>query len=161
MKRQIFLLTGLILFFASCTKDPDQYPDEPQIYYQSTTPRTIDIKDTAAFIRIELKFTDGDGDIGLDPGNGEMAIFLKDSRDTSKELYTYPYPFPFIPQSARPTKGGLEGGITINLGRQYFNVVDSLNLALKRDTLSYNIYIMDRAGHKSNIITTDSIYIQL
>jgi len=62
---------------ASCQKDPDQYPIEPQIYYQSTTPRIMSFEDTAASIRIELKFTDGDGDLALDPTENETSVFLK------------------------------------------------------------------------------------
>lgn len=161
MKTKIILLLSVMASMASCQKDPDQYPIEPQIYYQSTTPRVMSFEDTAASIRIELKFTDGDGDLALDPTENETSVFFKDSRDTTSAPYTHAFPIPFIPESDRPVNGGLEGGITINLGKQYFSVTDSLHLVLKGDTLQYNIYIQDRAGHKSNLVTTDFIYIQL
>ena len=163
MKRQIYgLLAAIICLAASCQKDPDQYPDEPLLYYQSTSPRIVLNQDTASNIRIELKFTDGDGDIGMDPSENTMGIFLKDSRDTSSADFSYPHPFPYIPDNVRPKKGGLEGGIMLNLGRQYFTrFIDSLHLALRRDTMRFNIYIQDIAGNKSNVVTTDTIYIQL
>ena len=160
MKRQIFLLLGLLLLMVSCTKEPKDYPPEPQIYYQTMTPNVIDLNDTIAKIIIELKFTDGDGDIGRDESTTQRNIFLKDSRDTSKQTYTYQYPFPYIPPYMRPSKGGLEGFIAINLGKQYFSITDSLHLALRKDTLQFTIYVEDEAKHRSNLVTTDSIYIQ-
>lgn len=159
MKRQIFLLLGLLLFFASCTKEPKDYPPEPQIYYQTMTPKQVNLNDTSALVRIELKFTDGDGDIGRDESVTQRNIFIKDSRDTSAQTFTYQYPFPYIAPSMRPAKGGLEGFITINLGKQFFSITDSLHLALRKDTLHYTIYIEDEARNKSNLVTTDSLFI--
>jgi hypothetical protein len=105
-----------------------------------------------------LKFTDGDGDIGRDPKQEMQSLYITDSRDSTK---VYPYPFPFIDDNMRPSDGGLEGFITIKLGRQYFNVTDSLHIALGKDTLHWDIYIKDEAGHKSNVVSTDPIYIEL
>ncbi len=160
MKRQILLLLGLLFLMVSCTKEPKDYPPEPQIYYQTMTPNVVDLNDSNTKVIIELKFTDGDGDIGNDEGTTRRNIFLKDSRDTSKESYTYQYPFPYIPPSMRPSKGGLEGFIAINLGKQYFSITDSLHLALRKDTLRFTIYVEDEAKNRSNLVNTDSIYIQ-
>lgn len=159
MKRQIFLLFSLALFLASCTKQPKDYPPEPQIYYQSMTPGLLDLNDTTSVV-IQLTFTDGDGDIGRDRAETTKSIFLKDSRDTSSALFTISQPFPYIADYMRPTKGGLEGFITIRLGRQYFSITDSLHLALRKDTLHYNIYVKDDAGNMSNVIQTDPLYLQ-
>lgn len=161
MKRQIFLLLGLlVLLISSCTKEPKDYPPEPQIYYQTMTPKQVDLNDTNTKVIIELKFTDGDGNIGNSEGMTEQSIFLKDSRDTSSQTYTYQYPFPYIPPYMRPSNGGLEGFIAINLGKQYFSITDSLHLALRKDTLYYTIYVEDEAKNRSNLITTDTVYIQ-
>jgi len=159
MKRQIFLLFSLALFLVSCTKQPKDYPPEPQIYYQYVRPQLLDLNDTAG-VQIALKFTDGDGDLGTDASAQNKNIFLKDSRDTSASSFTIRQPFPFIEDYMRPTKGGLEGFITINLGRQFFSITDSLHLALRKDTLHYTIYIQDDAGNKSNTVQTDPIYLQ-
>ncbi|WP_118975532.1 hypothetical protein [Taibaiella koreensis] len=159
MKRQIFLLLSLALFLASCTKQPKDYPPEPQIYYLSLRPQQVNLNDTAGVL-IELKFTDGDGDIGTDRSGETKNIFLKDSRDTSSSPFTLRQPFPYIEDYMRPTKGGLEGFLSINMGRQFFSVTDSLHLALRKDTLYFNIYVEDDAGHKSNVVQTDPIYLE-
>lgn len=159
MKRQIFLLFSLALFLVSCTKQPKDYPPEPQIYYQSITPRLLNLNDTTSVV-IQLTFTDGDGDIGRDRAETTKSIFLKDSRDTSSALFTISQPFPFIDDYMRPTKGGLEGYLTIRLGKQYFSIADSLHLALRKDTLHYNIYIKDDAGNISNVVQTDPLYLE-
>lgn len=148
-----------LLFYSCEKKKPDDYPIEPILYYQATTSKIINIGDSSAFVRFELKFTDGDGDIGTDEAQATNNIFLKDSRDTSEAPYTYTYPFPYIAPEMRPTSGGLEGGITLNLGSGYFLVKDSLNIALRSDTLQFHIFVVDDAGHVSNTITTDTIFI--
>jgi hypothetical protein len=161
MKPKIFLLLSLVALFASCVKKPGSYPPEPQIYYQSTRPNIVNIKDTAAGVKIELKFTDGDGDIGRDPNFVIQSVFLRDSRDTNTSVeYTFSQPFPFIEESMRPTDGGLEGFITLSLSKGFFPT-DSLHSALGKDTMHWDIFIKDEAGHKSNVISTDTIYIEL
>jgi len=161
MKRLLFLLSGTVLWGASCEKKPDQYPPEPQIYLLRTTPNTIDLADTAAMVKIDLEFTDGDGDIGTNPNPdaGPFNIFLKDERDTSSAPYTYQQAFPYIEDYMRPAEGGLEGFITVNLRSNYFVAyLDSTHLAQRRDTTRYSIYIQDDAGNKSNVVTSDYIY---
>jgi hypothetical protein len=162
MKPKIFLLLSLLALFASCVKKPGSYPPEPQIYYQTMTPNVVNLKDTAAGVLIELKFTDGDGDIGRDQSQAVQSVFLRDSRDTSTSVdYTFTHPFPFIGDDMRPEDGGLEGFITLKLGKGYFNISDSLHAALGKDTLHWDIYIKDEAGHKSNVVSTGPIYIEL
>lgn len=147
--------------FLSCIEKKEPFPPEPQIYYQSVTPNTINILDTTAITRIHFTFTDGDGDIGTDPAEGDIGIFVKDSRDTSTIGldYTYEYPFPYIPTNIRGSNG-IEGSVVLTLGREYYRNWDSLHLALGKDTLVWSVYIKDLAGNKSNVITTDSIYVE-
>lgn len=158
MKSRIILTFCALLLFAACEKQPDQYPDEPQIYYKNTTPRTISIQDTAALVKIGFEFTDGDGNIGWD--EARAAIFVYNLRDTTKERDTLPFPFPLIEDGMRPRKGGLTGDVTLNMGRQFFSL-DSTHVSLGGDTVIFNIFIKDEAGNMSNIITTDSIFVKL
>jgi len=161
MKASIILILSLVVLLASCTKEPNWYPDEPQIYHLSTRPNTINLNDTAGRVTIELKFTDGDGDIGRDSKEETYSIYVRDSRDTvTSQDYTFRYPFPYIEDYMRPKKGGLEGFVTLNLDRNYFSVKDSLHLALRKDTVAFKIYIRDDAGHVSNIAETTPIYIE-
>lgn len=158
MKSRILLTLFALLLFAACEKQPDQYPDEPQIYYKNTKPRSIKIGDTA-IVRIVFGFTDGDGNIGWD--ESKNAIFAYDVfhiQDTTRRHDTLAFPFPYVPDNLRPRKGGLSGDAYVNLGSQFFTL-DSLHLVLGADTVVYKIYIKDDAGNVSNIITTDSIFV--
>lgn len=158
MAKIVFLIM-MVFIYSSCKGDDKKvFPDEPQIYHQSTIPNMVNVFDSTAFTTIVFQFTDGDGDIGRDPQEEEMNIFLKDSRDTTQEDYSYSYPFPYIAPNIRP-KGGLEGTVSVNLGRQYYPPRDSLHIALGKDTMFWSIYIMDNAGNKSNIIQSDTIFI--
>ncbi len=158
-KYTIFVL--LTILFTACVKEEvNVFPDEPAIQYLNMAPTRLNLLDTTALIEMQFSFQDGDGDIGKDPAEEQMNIFLKDSRDTTSELFTYAYPFPYIPESKRP-KGGLEGTVTMKLGREYFPPKDSLHIALGKDTLVLHIFIEDDAGNISNTITTDTIYVSM
>jgi len=159
MKKIFFLILACIWSLYSWKKETNHFPPEPQIYYQSTTPNHINVFDTAAYVRILFRFTDGDGDIGNDSQEADSSIFIKDSRDTASLEYTYTYPFPYLNPSIRP-KGGLEGSVTLNLNAAYFSPRDSLHLALGADTMVWSIYFKDKAGHKSNVIRSDTVYIK-
>jgi hypothetical protein len=160
-KRGLLLLAGITALFSSCEKMPDEYPPEPQLYYTTKLKHHIKLSDTAAFARIELRFTDGDGNIARDASSLTSEIYLRDSRDTvTSRDYTHALPMPYIDASQRPKKGGLEGRITLNLRRQFFPL-DSLHSALGGDTMYWHIYIKDEANNKSNWIQTDTIYISL
>ena len=159
MKKSILFGFVLMLLAFSCKKKEAVLPPEPQIYYESTLLNHINVFDTNAKVLFNFSFKDGDGDIGTDQDGTSMSIFLRDSRDTGKETSTYQYPFPYIPQSIRSGKA-LTGNVTLDLGFQYYRIWDSLHYALKRDTMVWSVYIMDNAGHKSNTITSDTIFIQ-
>jgi len=163
MKRLLFLILASVMIIAACQKKPyNYYPPEPQIYYKGIKPNRVNFADTAGYIQVILEFNDGDGDLGTDPQQLKNRIYVKDSRDTTAGDSTFTYPFPYIAANMRPDNGSLEGSIYINLGREYFAriPIDSLHLALGMDTLTYNVYIKDDAGHKSNVITTDPIYLE-
>lgn len=162
MKRILFLLLISVIIGASCGKKPsNDFPVEPQIYYNGLTPATIDASDTNAALQIKFSFNDGDGDLGYDQTQMVHNIYLKDSRDTSAADTTFGYPFPYISDNMRPKNGSLQGNVVITLQRPYFLISDSLHFALGGDTMFYKIYVQDSAGHKSNVITTDKIYIKL
>lgn len=158
MKKPMLCFLVFILAGISCRKKVNEFPPEPEITYISTLPHEIHLLDTAALIQIKFHFTDGDGDIGLDPLEEKLGIFLKDSRDTTIRDSTIGYPFPYIEPSMRP-KGGLEGTVTVNLTRQFFPL-DSLHTALGGDTLTWFLYVRDTSGNKSNMIQSDTIYIK-
>lgn len=151
-------LLGLLGFFLvfSCTKDPKAYPPEPQIYYQSVKPAVIDLSAENQSVDIIFSFTDGDGDIAQDQTETEPAIYVRRQRDTLAAPYAFP--MPFIPENVRPEKGGVEGRVVINLGKEFFSI-DSLHSVWGGDTVAFDIYIKDLTGNRSNVITTDSVIV--
>lgn len=159
MKKRLLLLPLLLLIgWTACKEKVADYPIEPQIYYLNMSTDHIKVSDQSQFVDIHFRFTDGDQDIARNQEGTDSVIFLKDSRDTDTVAYTYVYPMPYIPGELRP-KGGLEGHVTLHLTNAYFSPRDSLHLALGKDTMVWFLYIEDEAGHKSNTIKTDTIYL--
>ncbi len=148
--RAVALLLITILLFASCEKN--SVSNIPQISLIAFVPDSMRANiDTAA---IEFGIIDGDADIGNDTASG---IFLKDSRFESLGfLYT---PFPYINISSEDPKKGLNGvclffPVPVPVPRP-----DSLHKTTG-DTLVYEFYVTDRAGHQSNHIVTHPLIIR-
>jgi len=154
-----FLL--LFLFLTNCKK-PQVYPDTPQINFTKFLLKdTIDILDnpikqgTLAF-----SFIDGDGDIGLHPYdttapydsiyfyNLYLTLYSKENGKFEKVDLPFPlrYRIPYVAKEGqnKTLKGSTEVKLIYNYPLQY-------------DTIYYTFYIYDRALHKSNITTSDTI----
>lgn len=158
MKKIAGILSTLLVFGISCKRDKTDYPIPPQIYNQSTNPHKIKVTDPTSSIKIKFSFKDGNQNIANNPNETDSTIFIKDSRDTSAEDFSYVYPMPFIPKNLRP-KNGIQGTVTLNLSNAYFSPKDSLHFALGKDTMYWSIYIMDNDSNISNTIKSDTIYI--
>ena len=158
-----------ILITVSCSKKED-FPDIPQIKYESFTKirNSQDIDEKGI---LEFSFTDGDGDIGLhswdtlppydnnlfisyfEKQNGEfkeviLTYFNKETQEY--DTISFDARIPIINRSgeSKPYKGKIEIELFIN---NYFSTYD---------TIRFDAYIMDRALHKSNIISTPDIIIK-
>ena len=149
------LLLGFTLF-QFCVKPPD-YPDEPVIEFQSISKNTLRqsaLPGPLDSVLVTLTFTDGDGDLGSE-GN-DFNIFIMDGRDSfPRDPYRLPYVAP------QGTGNGISGDISIRLPSLccIYTEPDGTKRAcgsvpVQLDTLSYIIYIKDRAGHESNRIKT-------
>jgi len=102
----------------------------------------------------EFGITDGDGDIGNDTTS---MIYLKDSRYDTAGFVAIP--FPQIDQSIEDPKKGLQATCWFYPYPLPTPRPDSLHSTLG-DTLTYEFYIKDRAGHESNHITTHPLIIR-
>jgi hypothetical protein len=113
---------------------------------------------------ITISFTDGDGDIGnFRSGSSEIEadLFFIDLRDGFNNKFTVP----FVPEQG--TSNGISGEIIVRMLTTCCNYpsfvtdveapCDGPSLQYPRDTLVYEIYMMDRAGNESNRITTEPI----
>lgn len=150
----LYLITGMY----SCIIAPD-YPIIPAIEYKGINKNIIDqgrVRDDS--LMIQISFTDGDGDIG--DATNKANIFLIDDRDGKMITYS----MPLIPQKG--VTNGVSGTITI-LHTTLFNVCCyytnadpcSVPNTFVTDTVTYSLYIEDRAGHLSNTIKLQPIII--
>lgn len=116
-------------------------------------------------VAITFTFTDGDGDLGFED-KGEKSIFLTDTRDNVEKL---PYSIPFV--GLQGVGNGISGDITIVFANSSTCCIyppdsgripcdTSFRVPKTFDTLSFKIKIRDRAGHFSNEIETDPIYLR-
>jgi hypothetical protein len=154
-----FFLTIII----SCTKPPD-YPIEPVIKFERLSRNFMDQGFTNNdSVVVTISFTDGDGDLGNnDP---TIDIFVKDIRVVNAD--PSPYKMPFVP--VQGVGNGISGEISILtystccLFNDVYSPCTTTEPAVSLypiDTLIYEIYIVDRAGHESNRVLSDPIFLQ-
>lgn len=148
------LLVFISGFIFSCRKEKT-FPVVPVITFKS-----VNVYDLNKF-KVTLGFTDGDGDIGFRPQDTEPPFdtssvyyhncftrFFEKQNGVFNELtffIPYNYRIPSITPDER--NKNISGDIEIN--------VDGFFPTKTNDTLKVELYIVDRALHKSNIITTD------
>ncbi len=107
-------------------------------------------------VTLVLNFTDGDGDIGDVDGNIMPNLFVIDNRlDTLAD----PFVLPNIP--AQGIGNGVQGEIRIRLFTtccliEGITPCDS-SPDFPTDTLSYDVFMVDRAGNESNVVTTTMV----
>ncbi len=155
MKIKILLYLFFAATFAMCIRPPD-YPVEPQIEFVGMTKTTMrqgfGSEDSVYYT---LSFTDGDGDLGGVSGKDSLNVYITDKRNNKPVEQTFR--IPFVPEA------GANNGIS---GEIRFLMFTTCCLSLEpciatpsrpTDTLSYDIYIKDRAGHKSNVVQTKPI----
>jgi hypothetical protein len=163
-KLRFLLFTGCTALAASCSRIPE-FPVEPIIEYKGISQNTIEQSRGGGIaldtIEIRFSFTDGDGDLG---SKDSVNIFLQDSRDGSIQLFKV-NPIPKLGAG-----DGLRGEIKILMTNSvvtgYFccTFPNTFLTCLPSkqhptDTLSYQIFIRDRAGNISNKIRTEKITI--
>jgi hypothetical protein len=140
-----------ILFFAACSKETIK-SKTPSITLRGVNPGTVQQGSTDT-LRMTLKIEDGDADLFVD---GETpSLFLTDSRDRSK---LSGYALPSIDPALLDPAYGFEGNIDLKIPAATL-LLRTDDTARTRDTLQYDIYLTDRAKHKSNTVTTSPIYI--
>ena len=162
-KVSLFVLFLLIVGFSSCLKRND-FPDEPQIEYLDFVKyQNTQGKDSIGVLK--FKFTDGDGDIGLDQQdtfppfdissqyyyNFYVKYFEVQNGDTIEVIL----PLPNNSRIPNITPVGqnktLEGEIEVAL---YIN-----NPTSAFDTIKFEAYIFDLTLHQSNTIETPLIVV--
>ena len=138
-----FLLITFLLY--GCKKDEINFPIEPSIKLISISPSSP--HQYTDPVTITIQYEDGDGDLG-ENNDKVRNCFVTDNRIG----ITYEYR---IKQLA-PTGASIpiDGTLNIEIGGQV--LTDSSS----QQNVTYSLYVIDRAGHKSNNVTTGSITIR-
>lgn len=159
---KIALIVSIALSLFSCL-DVDKYPIEPAISfsYFNLTDTIDDLGNNITLYTFAIDFTDGDGDIGLEendtispfnPGSPYYYNLWVTPFEKNNEIYTEiqtAIPFhariPYLTPSGQnqSLKGEIKYDVTVS--------------DLVADTVTFNIQLIDRALHESNIIETPYI----
>jgi hypothetical protein len=158
MKIKYTLYLALFVAFATCIRPPN-YPIEPQIQFVGMTKTTM--RQGFAFedsLHVTLTFTDGDGDLGGVSGKDSLNVYITDKRNNKPVEQTFR--IPFVPEAG--AKNGISGEIKFLMYTTCCLSLEPCKATPNHpiDTLVYELYIKDRAGHKSNAIQTKPILLQ-
>jgi len=157
------IVVGLVLMtMGSCLKR-EEFPDRPDLEFISVflNPNPTNQTDSIGFVK--FGFTDGDGDLGLNPSDtfGEFAqgqpyhynLFIHYFEKQNGQYVEFEPLLPFhvrfdnlTPTGADKTlEGEMDVGIFVRPGTPF-------------DTVRYEMYIVDRAlQHSDTIVTPDII----
>lgn len=137
----VFLIT---VAFASCSKDSEFESETPSIELVSVSSTDISEGDPLTFT---IKYTDGDGDLGENNADAHN-LFLTDNRVGVTYLYRI--------RELAPSSSDLiiRGNLNIILN------TTAITNGSSSETVTYSIYLKDRAGNQSNSVTTSDITIR-
>ncbi|MCB0507282.1 MAG: hypothetical protein R2739_07440 [Chitinophagales bacterium] len=159
--KNIILAVISITTFVACYKTPE-YPIEPTVQFVSfDKPNDVYTLDAGEGGNLVLSFTDGDGDLGkLNNEDSSSTVVYRNLRDTAF-FGVREYVIPVIPKKG--TTDAISGKIEIKLNDALFNSYATYFIlkGISVDTFTYQIYLKDRAGHSSNVITTPSIVVKI
>lgn len=163
----IICLLGLL--YTSCVKKAN-YPDIPQITYNSFTPYCSGATTDSALLRIN--FTDGNGDIGYSQELGApndlyiiplVYVYATKSFqpiiESGTDTLTFPYSIPDITPAGSDKE--LNGIIQINFEnflQQQISDLTGFSGVANLHELQFEVWMYDRAGNKSNVLITPTVY---
>lgn len=143
MKNYVFI--SILFLLSSCSDDIIKIGNPiPQISFVSLSKNEIiSFKDE---LEIKIKYQDGDGDLGSFEADS-LDIFVKDSRLKAFDTYHLP---PLAPKNANVR---IEGEFNLKLKTLF--ILSRAN----SEYAFFEIYVKDRAGHKSNTVVTPNVHI--
>lgn len=146
MRSAAFLiLSAMVLLVFSCVKPPE-YSIVPRVEFVSVNQNTFDELDPTP-LQVQIYFEDGDGDIGSDDS---INMYWEDSR-----VPGFPIEFKIPTIELQGNSKAISGTITTE-----YPISFCLNgTGAAQDTFYFRFYIIDRAGHVSNIDSTSLLYI--
>jgi hypothetical protein len=187
MKMKCLFLYGCLFLCLGACQTPPEFSKTPAITLDRLAKfhlnkiydeEGIPISQGRDSINISLNFKDGDGDLGLDQSdlvppyyvNGKKTdyynnffidMYVLKHKKWSKIIFDHN--LNFNSQFQRFQKGDKKSPLK---GTMYYNfsidnsVPETFNFGCK-DTLMFEVYILDRALNKSNTVTTDPVVLSL
>ena len=178
--RNLIGLFFLALAAFSCQK-PVEYPIEPKIEYQGFTYLFNSDSTFSGEGVISFSYTDGDGDLGLDDADTTYPFGFNDAhyynmvvdylKSVNGVFEKTPLLSPHVPTSPGDTLVLFD---TVTFNARFKRLRDSeepkaisgtidykltvQNPLSPNDTIKFEIHILDRALHESNVIQTEAIY---
>lgn len=153
MKLHFVVLAILALSLVTSCKKVKNNNKKPVITYLGLDSNTVVSGSSEDTVYVHFQVTDGDGDIAH--GQSEHDIYMTDSRTGQKLEFFYPE----IPEGTINTDEGVNATVTVKIVAALFleTRLDHPN----GDTLTYDLYVKDRASNQSNTVTTSKIYIKM
>ncbi len=143
--RLLFLLLSIVFFSSSCKKDDStEISSVPEIEMVSVAPtQPQEYSDSIVFT---IHYKDGDGDLGENDPDVKN-LFLTDNRIGITHQYRI--------QQLAPSGSSIaiEGNLNVVLSNLVITDSSSTQNA------NFSIYVVDRAGNKSNTVTSSTITI--
>ncbi len=173
MQKVFRIVIGLCLLvvigFSSCLKGPE-YPIEPNIT-NVTIDKTVIDNFVESFV-ISIDFEDGDGDLGAIPDSGGDSpaasdnVFIVDNRINIGLDSVFLRQFSV--ETLTPSGGNqtIDGTIRVTVTDVCcFNEGGSAacpfnDVRIETNEVVFDVYVMDRAGHKSNVMQTPPLTIR-
>ena len=138
------VLAFIILLGVSCKKDDSAWGPIPELEFVSISPSSL--VQYSSPLTITIKYKDGDGDLG--ENNPDVVnTFITDSRNN----LTYN----FRTRQLAPDNANIAIMGNLNIEIPSVSLLGDGN----SETVTYSIYMTDRAGNKSNTITTSGVTI--
>jgi len=145
--KKAFLWGGTVFFLFSCGKD--KFNSVPEIKFTSISPNVISNSSFPGQIDLTFQLKDAEGDFGVGGGQDSSFVYVKNIT-TSQELDSFK--FPVLNGISRKN---LDVEVTANILR---DAKPSNIPAPYTDTLYFEIYVKDNAGHKSNVEQAGPLY---
>ena len=152
-------LLFLVLAMLSCQK-PVEYPIEPHIKYEGFTYLINADSTFSGEGVISFSYTDGDGDLGLNDSDTLPPFGLHDAHYYNMVvdyLKCVNGEFVKMPLLSWNVQTQTYDTISFNSGTMDYTLIVQNPLS-PNDTVKFEIHILDRALHESNVIQTEAIY---
>ena len=141
--RSVALLLVILVFY-SCKKDEDSLSIVPQLTFESISPSSI--QEFGGPITFSISYQDGDGDLGENDSDAKN-LFLKDLRNGI--IYEYRI------QELAPQGADIAIIGTLDIVLNTISITNGSN----EQEVTFDIYAVDRAGNRSNPITSSPLTI--